>query len=156
MKRINLLILTSLFTITIFSFKKSEKNGVSENNETVEIAKKDSNAIDLDLSRMNYNMMSSIVFDIMVVPENYVDKRIKTAGNFYTDEYEGKRYFSVLIWDNTGCCPAGLDFIPPEGMKYPENFPEADERISVTGVLKYLKEDGQTELVFQAEEIVRE
>ncbi len=155
MKRFYSLTLVLLIAVTIFSCKKSEKNEDFENTEAVYVVEKDSTGIDLDLSKMNYNMMSSIVFDIMIVPENYVDKRIKTVGNFYTDEYEGKRYFSVLIWDNTGCCPAGLDFIPLEGMKYPEDFPKNDEKIFVIGVLKYQEGDEQAELVFQAEEIVR-
>lgn len=114
-----------------------------------------SDGIDLDLSAMNYKDLSAIVFDTLVSPEKYANKRIRTAGNFYTSEYEDRRYYSALIWDTDGCTPAGFDFIPMPEMNYPEDFPEDDEKIIVTGVLKYLEEDGMENLVFIAEEIVQ-
>lgn len=112
----------------------------------------DGTHIDLDLSGMNYNMLSSVAFDIMVAPEKYANKRIKTSGNFYTSVYEDTRYFSAIVWDPTGCCPAGMDFIPPESMNFPEDFPEPDEKIIVIGTLKYVDENNDR-LLFYAEKI---
>lgn len=139
-----------LLSVMFYSCKKGKT--VDETSKTT--STDDSTQIDLDLSEMNYNMLSSITFDIMVAPEKYVNKRVKAAGNFYTSVYEGTRYFSAIILDSTGCCPAGMDFIPPDSMKYPEDFPEMDEKITVIGRMIYKEIDGQKSLIYQAEEIL--
>lgn len=113
----------------------------------------DTGKIDLDLSEMNYNMLTSIGFEMMTEPEKYAGKTVKVSGNFYTSEYEGKRYFSAITWDATGCCPAGFDFIPPAKMKYPEDFPADNEKITVTGIFKFLEIDGAESLVFMADNV---
>lgn len=139
-----------IFSVMLNSCKK----GKSSDEISAKANTDDGTHIDLDLSGMNYNMLSSVTFDIMVAPEKYVNKRIKTSGNFYTSVYEGTRYFSAILWDPTGCCPAGMDFIPPESMKYPEDFPALDEKITVTGKMIYQETDGQKYLVYQAEEVL--
>lgn len=139
-----------IFSVMLNSCKKEK----APDEIPVEVNNDDDTHIDLDLSGMNYNMLSSVTFDIMVAPEKYVGKRIKTSGNFYTSVYEGTRYFSAIILDSTGCCPAGMDFIPPESMNYPEDFPALDEKITVIGRLDYQEIDGQKYLVYQAEEVL--
>ncbi len=109
-------------------------------------------SVDIDLSIMNFTMISSITFNMMVSPELFNGKRVKISGYFYTVVEGNKRYFSVVLWDPTGCCPAGMDFIPPASMKYPEDFPEAKEMITVIGTLKYADETG-TSLLFLADEV---
>lgn len=89
--------------------------------------------IDYDLSGMNYNMVSAITFEMLIEPEKYINKSVKMRGNFHTEIYEGKRYFSVIVWDATQCCPAGLDFIPPQELEFPKDFPQEGESITVTG-----------------------
>lgn len=115
--------------------------------------KKNSSGVDFDLSAMNYNMVSSITFDMLITPEKYIGKSIKCKGNFHSSVYEGKRYFSVITWDPTGCCPAGLDFEPPENMSFPEDFPEIDNDITVYGKMQLVQTDEGPYLVFQAERI---
>ncbi len=90
-----------------------------------------------DFTKMNYNMISSLLFDFIINPKKYADKTVKMDGQFETSVYENKRYFAVIKWDLTGCCPAGLDFEPPEDLKFPEDFPEKGTSITVSGVLKY-------------------
>ncbi|MCQ2593026.1 MAG: hypothetical protein MJ188_09615 [Treponema sp.] len=134
--------------VSIISCKKNN----SEKKESKMEVQQTSNPIDLDLSVMSYTMFSSIVFDVMVTPEKYANKRIKVSGNYYSSVYDGQRYFSVLNWDATGCCPAGFDFIPLPAMHFPEDFPQDDEKIIVTGTLKYADE-AKNALLFYAEEI---
>ena len=107
--------------------------------------------IDYDLSAMNYNMLSSITFDMLVEPEKYADKTIKMSGLFYSQIHEGKRYFSVIVWDATKCCPAGMDFIPPALVKYPDDFPQQEQNITVIGKLK-LNEDNSIDFDAQTME----
>lgn len=134
--------------LILFACKKNSSTDLAasenQNNESV----------DLDLTKMNYNMLSSITFDVLIAPKKYADKRVKTSGTFHTAFYEGQRYYSVLNWDATGCCPAGFDFIPMDSMTYPDDFPENDAKITVTGTLKYANESKDS-LIFQAENIIQ-
>ncbi|MBQ0052060.1 MAG: hypothetical protein KBT11_08370 [Treponema sp.] len=110
--------------------------------------------IDLDFTKMNYNMVSSIMFEMLVEPEKYVDKTIRIDGQFETSVYEGNRYFAVINWDSTGCCPSGMNFIPPDSMIYPYGFPEAGSLVSVTGVMKEAFNGEYNQLYFFAASIV--
>lgn len=159
MKKIIFLALLVVLAVLLISCKKN--NAVTESSKEMintESSENESeqNKIDFDWSKMNYNMLSSLIFDIQVNPEKYNNKRFKLTGNFNTSIYEGNRYYSVLIWDPTGCCPTGLDFIPPADMKYPEDFPEMDTVISVTCVFNYSEDDEMTYFLFPAEKIVWE
>lgn len=111
------------------------------------------NKIDYDLSKMNYNMLSAAIFDMMVDPDKYTGKRIKASGNFESSIYEGTRYYSLLIWDSAGCCPAGFDFTPPADMKYPEDFPEEDSKITIVCIFNHTEINGQDYFMFDVEEI---
>ena len=99
---------------------------------------------------MNYNMASSIMFEMLVEPEKYIEKTVKIDGQFETSVYEGNRYFSVVNWDLTGCCPSGLNFIPPDSMKYPADFPESSSLITVTGIMKEAFNGEDNQLYFFA------
>ena len=113
--------------------------------------KESSPKIDFDLSNMNYNMISSITFEMLIEPEKYTDKSVKISGQFYTEVEEEVRYYSVIIWDATLCCPAGMDFIPPSTMKFPDDFPPQETQITVTGTLRENPEDGN--LLFYADKV---
>ena len=131
------------------SCKKAKINETSISTNQIE----DKNKINYDLSDLNYNMFSAFTYDIMSAPEQYIGKRMKIKGNFDSSIYEGERYFSALIWDPTGCCPTGMDFIPPENMNYPDDFPEKDTTITVIGVLQFTEIEGQKYLTFNAEDV---
>ena len=132
----------------IVSCKKTDLEKV-----VTEIQTEEKKKVDYDLSIMNYNMFSAFTYEIMCDTEKYINRRMKIKGNFDSSIYEGKRYFSVLIWDPTGCCPTGMDFLPPESMTYPTDFPEKDNIITVIGVLKYTEIEGEKYLTFNAEEV---
>lgn len=148
MKKILLCGFCLVLAVCIISCKKND----SEKNESKMEIQQSNDAIDLDLSAMNYNMLSSISFDVLITPEKYVNKRIKVTGNFHSSFHDGHRYFSVLNWDATGCCLVGFDFIPLAALNFPEDFPKADEEIIVIGTFKYADE-AEDSLLFYAEEI---
>lgn len=127
------------------------QNELSSQNEPSSQNKPSAPKIDYDLSNMNYNMISAITFEMLVEPEKYTDKSVKISGQFYSEVYEGKRYYSVIIWDATLCCPAGLDFIPPEGFEFPQDFPALEENITVIGKMQENPETG--DLIYVASSI---
>lgn len=127
--------------------KKSDKKSAANTND-------EPSKIDLDFSKMNYNMISSITFEMLVAPENYENKTVKITGDFYSDEHEGRKYYTVLVWDATGCCPAGLTFIPTDSVKNEIHKLMPNEKITVTGKMKLMQlEENMEELILIAEKI---
>lgn len=55
-------------------------------------------------------------------------------------------------WDLTGCCPSGLNFIPPDSMIYPYDFPEAGAFVTVTGTMEKAFNGKSNELYFFMED----
>lgn len=127
-----------------FIFSSCNKNNSNQ---------KQKSEYDIDFTKLNYNMASSITFDMLINAKKYNLKTVKISGNFSESLHEGKRYFAVINWDSTGCCPNGLNFIPPESLVYPDDFPLENEFITVTGILKCNQNE---EINFYAEKIVKE
>lgn len=130
--------------------EEPEANNRQPENPLKEIPQK----IDIDFTKMNYNMAYSIMFEMMVEPEKYKEKTVKISGQFNTTVHDGTRYFAVINWDLTGCCPTGLNFIPPASMKYPEDFPEKGTEITVTGAMKEAFNGEETQLYFFAASVL--
>ena len=80
----------------------SEGDG-DEADESDEKDKNDKNetTADIDLTVLSSTMVYSEVYNMMVSPEDYVDKRIKMEGIFsiYYDEVSEKNYFACIIMD---------------------------------------------------------
>ncbi|MCR4780126.1 MAG: hypothetical protein K5876_03420 [Ruminiclostridium sp.] len=101
--------------------------------------------VDLDLTVMNSTMIYSIIYDIMVNPDNYYGKSLMVDGYFdtMTDDALGTRYFFVVVPDATACCVQGLEFILPGKGTYPDDYPAVQADIRVRGVLDRYEEQGQ-------------
>lgn len=146
MKKIFLLCVVSIFIFSSCGKNKNqpqiseaiiEEKTEIEKTPAVEIKLEESKEkVDLDLSNMNYNMISSILFKLVVEEEKYLGKKIRIKGQFYSnfDEENNIRHFSVLIYDPTACCQVGLMFIPRKKLSFPEDFPKQLETCTVTGI----------------------
>lgn len=99
--------------------------------------------VDIDLTQMSSTIVFSEVYNMMMTPEDYQGKVIKMKGQFLTDldTANNKRYYACLILDATACCAQGLGFVPKDGYLYPEDFPEPDGEITVTGTFDYFWEN---------------
>lgn len=109
-------------------------------------ASRTSSKIDLDLTKMSATMIYSTMFDMLVMPEDYVEKNIKLKGWFesYTDPQTGELYYAVVVPDATACCQQGIEFVWPGNHTYPADFPETGADITVTGIYKLIENDGIT------------
>lgn len=134
MKKIAVVVLMAL---SFFGCKKGAEKGM----------------YDFDFSKISYNDASNIFFDMLIAPKKYADKTVKISGEFTTSEFEGTRYFATVNWDMDGCCPNVLNFIPPETMKYPEDFPAEKTPITVTGKMQFLQIGDDMELKFVADKV---
>jgi hypothetical protein len=152
MKKISL-VLTSLLLLSCKGKDKTNTAGIeaaaTAKATSQPVASTDSitvvsDKIDLDLTKMSATMIYSTMFDMLVMPEDYIEKNIKVKGWFetYTDPYSGELYYAVVVPDATACCQQGLEFVWPGDHKYPEDFPQAGADITVTGLYKLIENDG--------------
>lgn len=102
---------------------------------------------EIDLTTTNSTMTYAIVSDMVTNPEDYVGKTVKASGTFYAiqgDEVD-TIYYYVGIADALACCQQGLEFIWDDGgHAFPDEYPELESQIKVTGVYGKYDELGQT------------
>ena len=120
------------------------KQGVISTGSTSKSTTRDPSKIDLDLTQMSSTMIYSTMFDMLVMPEDYVEKNIKLKGWFetYTDPLTGEIFYAVVVPDATACCQQGLEFIWPGDHHYPADFPDPGQDVTVTGLYKLIDKDG--------------
>ena len=143
------LVSASIFLILTFTAcnKKTSENTVVELSQSDSIeTTATTGKIDLDLTQMSATMIYSTIFDMLIMPEDYVEKNIKVKGWFqtYTDPYTAELYYAVVVPDATACCQQGLEFVWKGEHKYPEDFPKVGADITVTGLYKLIENDGIT------------
>ncbi len=92
--------------------------------------------VEVDLTVMSSGTVYSIVYDMMMHPDNYVGKVVKMRGIFDTayDEASGIRYYACVIQDATQCCAQGIEFELEKPGTYPDDFPEVGQECTVVGV----------------------
>lgn len=101
-----------------------------------------SGEIDVDLSAMSGTMVYSEVYNMMSEPENYIGKKVRMEGLFSMVEGEVRNYFTCIITDAAACCSQGVEFSLKGDYKYPEDYPELGDPITVVGVFETYKESG--------------
>jgi len=91
--------------------------------------------VDVDLTKMSTTMVYAEVFNMLIMPEEYEGKVIKAKGNFnvFTNENNGEQYYAILIKDATQCCQEGIEFVWPGEHKFPDDYPEKNQEIIITG-----------------------
>ena len=114
--------------------------------------------VDYDLSRMNFTMISSFFFQMLIDPPTYENKVFKVKGKFQasTNELtpEGLPYFSVIINDVTMCCQEGIDFVWTGNHKWPQDYPKQDQEITIIGKYIVTEEDGVSYSYILASDII--
>lgn len=91
--------------------------------------------IDIDLLSMSNTMVYTVVYSIVVSPEEFVGKTIRMRGQSlnYRDETTGTVYHSCVIQDATACCSQGIEYVLTNSGNYPA---KDGEEITVTGKLE--------------------
>ena len=130
------------------SDSEKSSNTDDQKNDNADTAS-DSNAqadssVDIDLTAMTSDMVYSTVYQMMNDPDSYVGKTVKIAGPYYATLYEdtGIYYHFIIIEDATACCQQGMEFVWGDGSHvYPDEYPELDERVEVTGTFEVYKDN---------------
>ncbi len=102
--------------------------------------------VDIDLTQLSSTMVYSEVYNMMITPEDFIGKTVRMEGFFAMqhDDESGNDYYACIIQDATACCSQGIEFVPPADMKYPDDFPELDSIITVSGVFDMYEEGEYT------------
>lgn len=130
--------------------KAQKESGLSAQNED------SSTDVDVDLTLLSSTMVYAEVYNMMLNPDEYVGKTIKIKGPYYA-EYWGdtQRYYHyVIISDATACCQSGIEFIWDDNSHiYPDEYPENDTEIEISGVFNSYEELGQKYYYLNVEDI---
>lgn len=110
----------------------------------------EASGIDVDLTALSSTMVYSEVYNMIVLPENYIGKTVKMNGTFTLyqglDEngapIPGQIYFACIIADATACCSQGLEFVLSGEHIYPDDYPELGAEITVVGTFQTYEENG--------------
>ena len=91
-------------------------------------------SIDVDLTKLNAIMVYSEVNNMMTVPEDYVGKKVRMRGKLAVYKYPERNYYTCIIADATACCQQGMEFLWAGDHKYPDDYPNEGDEITVTGI----------------------
>lgn len=128
------------------------QSGVDENahkpDESVSVdeAGTSSGDIDVDLTKLSSTMVYSEVYNMLNEPEQYIGKKVKMDGffNYFHDQATDNYYYACIIKDAAACCSQGIEFVPTGQTKFPDDFPEVYDTISVVGTFDtYMEGENQ-------------
>lgn len=149
----------NLLILSFFSCNKkdvnnpyaTERNQLKKSIEATDVIEAEESKIDYDLTNMSSTMIYAEVFNMLIEPEKYENKRVKMKG-FFTIYNEGSNdeVYSVIVPDATACCQQGIEFF----YDFKDNKPVANSEITVTGIFNvHMLNDGISYNYIKAEKI---
>jgi hypothetical protein len=132
----------------------SETEAVKNASASAGNAKK-GNGVDVDLTIMSSTMVYAEVYDILFNPDDYIGKTIKMNGPYVPLFYDetGLYYHYVLIEDAAACCQNGMEFIWSGDHTFPNDYPDEQARIEISGVFGSYEELGMTYYYLSVDDI---
>lgn len=134
--------------ISTEAFAPSEE--ISKTEEPEPAAASDPSDVDVDLTVLSSTMVYAEVLNMMTEPNAYDGKTVKMRGRFgasygYRPDgtiNEDVLIFACIIADATACCSQGIEFVLSGAYSFPEDYPELDSEITVTGTFKSGEQNG--------------
>lgn len=149
MKRFFWMILTGMLCLSMLSGCSDAQtdSGLSGATEDIDI---------VDLTMLSSTMVYAEVNNMLTAPEEYVGKTVKVRGLYYANNYpdQGICYHFVVIEDSSACCSQGLEFILTGTHSDPEDYPDDQTLVEITGVWGVYEEDGNPYYYLATDEIV--
>ena len=128
-----------------------DENEITESDSGDATTSEGSDDIDVDLTAISGILVYSEVYNMMATPENYMGKKIKMEGIYaiYFDDTYSTRYDACIVQDATACCATGIEFELSDELKYPDDYPEEGEIITVEGIFDTYDEGSYTYCVLR-------
>ncbi|MCD8097746.1 MAG: hypothetical protein LUE31_06900 [Lachnospiraceae bacterium] len=93
-----------------------------------------SSDFDIDLTELSSAMVYAEVYNMMYTPDEYLGKSVRMSGTFTVYEGEDRNYYACIIEDATACCSQGIEFVLDGDFSYPDDYPDIDSTITVSGI----------------------
>ena len=139
------------------SSKTAAETTVTTNDGTKAVSKAElpkTEGVDVDLTKMSSTMVYSEVLNMQQHPDEYTDKIVRMKGPFNVTELDDNRYFACVIKDAAACCSTGIEFVWAGEHSYPEDYPEVNTEITVTGTFNVYSEGNSKYLQLKDAEVV--
>ena len=139
------------------SSKTAAETTVTTNDGTKAVSKTDlpkTEGVDVDLTKMSSTMVYSEVLNMQQHPDEYTDKIVRMKGPFNVTELGDNRYYACVIKDAAACCSTGIEFVWAGEHSYPEDYPEVNTEITVTGTFNVYSEGNSKYLQLKDAEVV--
>ena len=117
----------------ILSGATGEAGGNGKTNTPTGKTTKSDIKCDIDLTVMSSTMVYTEVYNMMVAPEDYLGKTVRMSGNFAYAKGDGRYYFACIVADATACCSQGIEFVLADARKFPDEYPQVSDTITVVG-----------------------
>lgn len=143
------LALIFLTSCTSADDKSRDETGKSQNHpnfsEMPNVVHEDKDGV-VDLRNLNGNIIYAEIYNMMMYPDEYLGKTIKVKGQYYGEENpdDKKYYHFVFISDAQACCQQGLEFICDGALKVPDDYPNLEQGIEISGVWSKYKDGENT------------
>ncbi len=146
MKKSLFFIIMSLCLGMTCSCGKNAENNTQSAQETTASQTTDDTDLDVDLTQMSSTMIYSTVSNMMLYPDVYANQKIKIRGTYrpFHDDMTGKDYTVLIIPDATACCEQGMEFTLAGEHKFPDDYPDEGQYITITGTFTSYQENGLT------------
>ncbi len=127
---------------SVSSEKKEDKVVAEQKKESVAEVPKDTK-IDVDLTKVNTNMVYVQVFYMMQKPEDYNGQTIRLPGvcTIMKNRVTQQRTYNCNVLDGTGCCAKMIPFKLADANAA---YPKSGEAITVTGKFQVVTENDKT------------
>ena len=139
------------------SSKTAAETTVTTNDGTKAVSKAElpkTEGVDVDLTKMSSTMVYSEVLNMQQHPDDYMGKIVRMKGPFNVTELDDNRYFACVIKDAAACCSTGIEFVWAGEHSYPEDYPEVNTEITVTGTFNVYSEGNSKYLQLKDAEVV--
>ena len=127
---------------SVSSEKKEDKTVAEQKKESVAEVQKDVK-IDVDLTKVNTNMVYVQVFYMMQKPQDYNGQTIRLPGvcTIMKNKTTQQRTYNCNVLDGTGCCAKMIPFRLADANAA---YPKSGEAITVTGKFQIVTENDKT------------
>ncbi len=127
---------------SVNSEKKEDKAVAEQKKESVAEVQKDVK-IDVDLTKVNTNMVYVQVFYMMQKPQDYNGQTIRLPGvcTIMKNRVTQQRTYNCNVLDGTGCCAKMIPFRLADAKAA---YPKSGEAITVTGKFQIVTENDKT------------
>lgn len=100
--------------------------------------------LSVDLSQLNHTMAYAQMYDLVSNAKRYEGNTVRLKGRYFQLPIPAKEKVMhvLVVTDNSLCCEIGLEFFLTGDPVYPQDFPENNSTIQITGLVSVYELDG--------------